>query len=97
MNAEIRALAEQYGGVWEDHPDYPVIAWQHEVENGDTRAGYWEWVAGQIEMNEMQSPLPAGSILAGQCISCGRDYRGDDEPLLRCDADDCPSNEKAQA
>jgi hypothetical protein len=35
--------------VWDDHPDYPSEDWQHEVENGDTRRGYWDWVASKLE------------------------------------------------
>ena len=30
---------------WEDeYSDYPVEDWVAEVNNGDTRVGYWEWV-----------------------------------------------------
>jgi hypothetical protein len=35
--------------VWDDHPDYPSEDWQHEVENGYTRRGYWDWVASKLE------------------------------------------------
>ncbi len=30
---------------WNDEdPDYTLSDWNTEVVNGDTRAGYWEWV-----------------------------------------------------
>jgi hypothetical protein len=38
--------------VWDDHPDFPSEDWQHEVENGDTRRGYWDWVAAKLEEAE---------------------------------------------
>ena len=42
-------LAEQHGAPWGTHPDYPLSDWQYEVNNDDTRLGYWDWVAAQIE------------------------------------------------
>ena len=36
-------------GYWGEHPDYALKDWKYEVANGDTRAGYWEWVAGAIQ------------------------------------------------
>ncbi|MBD2745995.1 hypothetical protein IC232_04700 [Microvirga sp. BT688] len=38
--------------VWDDHPDYPSEDWQYEVGNGDTRRGYWDWVAAKLEEAE---------------------------------------------
>lgn len=38
---------EELGGHWGKHPDHPVEDWQYEVANGDTRLGYWEWVAAR--------------------------------------------------
>ena len=35
-------------GYWGEHPDYPHSDWKYEVDNGDTREGYWEWVARRI-------------------------------------------------
>lgn len=46
-----RQLADKYGGIWGRHPLYHVEDWQTEVSNDDTRAGYWDWVVGQIEIN----------------------------------------------
>lgn len=33
--------------TWSEHPYHTVAAWQYEVENDDTRLGYWAWVANQ--------------------------------------------------
>mgnify|MGYP001326924108 CR=1 FL=1 len=49
---EAEALREAAGGFWEAHPDHPVESWQSEVEADDTRLGYWEWVACQIEQTQ---------------------------------------------
>ncbi|QAY80367.1 hypothetical protein [Sphingosinicella sp. BN140058] len=43
------ALNADNGGVWGHHPQFPVTDWRHEVANDDTRLGYWEWVASQID------------------------------------------------
>ncbi len=32
---------------WSEDPAMPLADWQHEVANGDTRQGYWEWVLAQ--------------------------------------------------
>lgn len=39
-------------GGWGDHPVYPKSAWAVEAGEIETRLGYWEWVAHQIELNE---------------------------------------------
>lgn len=49
---EAEAIREEAGGFWEQHPSHSVEDWQSEVANGDTRLGYWEWVACQIEVAE---------------------------------------------
>ena len=51
MSEEARKLADQHGGVWGNHPKYPPKDWTYEVDNGDTRAGYWDWVISMIEQN----------------------------------------------
>lgn len=45
-----KEMIDKYG-VWSEHPEWPVEDWKTEVENNDTRAGYWDWVASQIELN----------------------------------------------
>jgi hypothetical protein len=32
-----------------EHPQYLIAHWQHEVEGGYTLRGYWDWVQAQIE------------------------------------------------
>lgn len=50
--AGVSELRDQHGGVWGAHPDYPVADWQMLVSNNDTRSGYWEWVAAELEFAE---------------------------------------------
>jgi len=44
-------LRQNNGGVWGDHPRYPAALWEDCVGDGDTRLGYWEWVANRIDMS----------------------------------------------
>jgi len=46
MSNDAEALREQYGH-WSDHPDHPFTGWQRETAEGNTRLGYWEWIAAQ--------------------------------------------------
>lgn len=39
-------LRRQHG---EEHPQWPRSDWTYDVENGDTRLGYWDWVAHNVE------------------------------------------------
>lgn len=50
-------LIEEFG-YWGEHPRHSVAEWQTEVENNDTRRGYWEWCATIVEcegINEEES------------------------------------------
>jgi hypothetical protein len=49
MTNEARALAETFGGIWAEHPRYPVEAWRYDVAEDNTRASYWDWVLAAIE------------------------------------------------
>ena len=40
---------EEFGGIWGEHPVHTPEEWGYEVSNGDTRRGYWEWVAEQVD------------------------------------------------
>jgi hypothetical protein len=40
------------GAFGESIPAFPVEDWRNDVANGDTRMGYWEWVAAQLEAQE---------------------------------------------
>lgn len=44
-------LIEEYG-YWAVHPDFPREDWVYSVQNDDSRTGYWQWVAKQIEEEE---------------------------------------------
>ena len=61
-NRAEEVLADEFGGVWGEHPGYPVDDWKDEVQNGDTRLGYWPWVSHKIEQLYSEEPsekLPA--------------------------------------
>jgi hypothetical protein len=49
VSNEARALADTFGGIWKEHPRYPVEAWQYDVANDDTRASYWDYVLSCVE------------------------------------------------
>lgn len=55
MTEAARELADTFGGVWGEHPRFPVEQWQYEVANGDTRASYWDFVLVCIESSEGDS------------------------------------------
>ena len=38
--------------LWADDPEYPKEDWQREVVNGDTIAGYHDWIQAQREAKE---------------------------------------------
>ena len=44
-----QALADKHGGVWGEHPKYPIDDWQYDVMCDYTRRGYWEWVLARLE------------------------------------------------
>lgn len=50
MNPE--TICYRYGGYWGEHPIYTVELWRYEVNNEDTRLGYWEWVVNEIRNEE---------------------------------------------
>lgn len=43
---------------WDEHPDHPVQDWLYEINNGDTRRGYGDWVDARIEASEDDDPEP---------------------------------------
>jgi hypothetical protein len=47
-------LRERYDN-WGEHPEHSLEAWQHQVANDETRRGYWEWVAAEIEANDSEA------------------------------------------
>lgn len=56
MSTRLGDYIERYGGYWAGEvPGYPVEDWEYEVQNGDTRLGYWEWaraMSGETRGNE---------------------------------------------
>ena len=41
----LKHFIEENGGYWEGEcPGLPLEDWVTEVNNGDTRLGYWDWV-----------------------------------------------------
>lgn len=34
---------------WADHDQFPLADWQQQVQDKNTRLGYWDWVLAQIE------------------------------------------------
>lgn len=44
---------------WDDDPEFPVGDWKHEVADGNTRMGYWQWVEGQRGMTAALAALAA--------------------------------------
>lgn len=43
---------ERLHNYWEDNEEFPSSDWIDEVRNGDTRRGYWSWVAAKMEEKE---------------------------------------------
>ncbi len=41
---------------WDDDPTYPPADWQYEVEAGDTRLGYADWVQQQRDNADDDGP-----------------------------------------
>ena len=42
----------QDGDYWGEDPSNPIIDWQREVADGDTRLGYWQWIEAQKEWKQ---------------------------------------------
>lgn len=45
----VRQLREKHGGYWGEYDRFPVNDWRYAVDTGETRLGYWEWVAYLVE------------------------------------------------
>lgn len=44
-------LSDQHGH-WGSHRKFPVGDWKYCVDNDETRMGYWDWVAAQVELTK---------------------------------------------
>lgn len=49
---DVLVMAPPPDNIWAEDPNHPVAQWQYEVENDDTRHGYWDWVASQEEQEQ---------------------------------------------
>ena len=43
-------------GPWGEHFDYPRADWKHEVSEGDTNLGYWDWAYSRWEAEQTPAP-----------------------------------------
>lgn len=48
------SLRETYGH-WNEHPEFPLTQWQGATSDGETRLGYWEWIANSQSPAEMEA------------------------------------------
>lgn len=60
MHQAMQQLEARWGN---QHPHYQRRDWQHEVANGDTKLGYWEYVQHAIEGNGGEEE---------HCTTCGK-------------------------
>ncbi len=65
----------EYGA---EHPEWPKADWQYDVCNGDTKLGYWAWVAHNSntcnecgEQAENIIGCPDGAEVCHQCFGAG--------------------------
>ena len=63
MEKNVDELREQFGH-WGDHPVHSVSEWKQEVRAGNTRLGYWQWVATLLEVEEEYEEISATEDVA---------------------------------
>lgn len=56
--------------VWGEHPLYSRSSWQHEVANGDSNQGYWEWCELQSQ-DANDEPAWSGVEIRADKIGAG--------------------------
>lgn len=59
MHPSLLELAKQFGGVWGEHPQYPVNRWRDAINHDATRLGYWEWVNAEMDSSR---PAPVDTV-----------------------------------
>lgn len=52
MATKTASELEQEYGIWGECPAAPLCDWRMDVNNNDTRLGYWSWVAAMLESHE---------------------------------------------
>ena len=55
--SEFRQHFGEEADYWGEVPAYPVSDWISEVQDNDTRAGYWGWVIQKQESAENDEEL----------------------------------------
>lgn len=55
---EPHLIAKEHGGTWGELPAHWVSDWQYQVVECETRLGYWEWVANQLDSAEDEDEEP---------------------------------------
>lgn len=65
---EQAAIGQGAREYWEEDPDHSAEDWRYAVANGDTRRGYWEWVAAAKAeaAQEAELPEPKGPVAIGE-------------------------------
>lgn len=48
MQDESLKMADEFGGYWSEHPEYPEGMWKEQIADNMTRLGYWLWVKTKI-------------------------------------------------
>src|SRR5690606_38988890 len=61
-----------------DNDRFPVLDWKYEVANGDTRLGYAEWLAKNLEQWEHEE-AEAEKIARAAGWIAEREYNGEDD------------------
>lgn len=82
------ALSKQFGGVWGEHPQYPVNKWREAINQDATRLGYWEWVKAEMDSNrpapvEHVASTPRPGDLVRHIIRHAEKHYGDNQSVQR--------------
>lgn len=56
MNQDAPDDDNDQGNLWHRDSNYPMDWWAREVENGDTRSNYLDWVLSMYEGDDQQPP-----------------------------------------
>jgi hypothetical protein len=84
--AEALDLQAVHGGPWGEHPplesgrSISVDDWACEVGAGNTRLGYWEWAAKQLELDREEA-------CEEECAAAEADARAEAEAMAALEAE----------
>lgn len=81
-------LSKQFGGVWGEHPTYPVQRWREAINQDATRLGYWEWVKAEMDSSwpapvEQVAATPQPGDLVRHIIRHAEKHYGDNQSVQR--------------